>query len=263
MVTGYSKSKTWRSRAARCLTEAAGNPKTMASAITSIVSDLLDQVPCPPTDLSAIERKVGVYSCVAEDIAGSGELRRDESGLRIVYSCHLPKPRRRFTIAHELAHAYFETRWPGLPGPSKEVEQLCDMMAAEILMPSAHVLELIKGGLRLEQVFETARAFDVSLSASAIRCANLKSVTVFEVNGGRVTWGSGSVRRGSVSKLSEGLQSVVFTATAGQRGEDQLFFDSETGLRPWRVEYQAIGKDRALLLLQPYSARSSYIAASP
>jgi hypothetical protein len=234
----------------------------MANAIKSIVSDLLEQVPCPPTDLSAIERKVSVYSCVAEDIAGSGELRRDESGLRIVYSCHLSKPRRRFTIAHELAHAYLETRWPGLPRPSKEVEQLCDMMAAEILMPSAHLLEHTKGELRLERIFDIARTFEVSLSASAIRCAHLKSATAFEVDRGKVIWGSGSVRRGSVSKLSEGLQTVIFTATAGQKGEDRLFFDSETGLRPWRVEYRAIGKNRALLLLQPCSARSSFTAAS-
>ena len=228
----------------------------MAKAITSIVSGLLEGVSCPPTDLSAIEKKVSVYSCVAEDIAGSGELRRDEAGLRIVYSCYLAKPRRRFTIAHELAHAYFETCWPDLPRPSKEVEQLCDLMAAEILMPSSHVLELIKDEFRLERIFEIARTFQVSLSASAIRCAHLKSVTVFEVNGSKVTWGSGLVRRGSISKLSESLQSVILTSTAVQRGEDQLFFDSETGLRPWHVEYRAIAKGRTLLLLQPCSALS-------
>jgi hypothetical protein len=228
----------------------------MTKAITSIVSDLLAGVPCPPTDLSAIERKVGVYSCVAEDIAGSGELRRDESGLRIVYSCYLSKPRRRFTIAQELAHAYFESRWPDPPRPSKEVEQICDMMAAEMLMPSSQVLELIKGDFRLERVFEVARTFQVSLSASAIRCAHLKCVTVFEVTGRKVTWGSGLVRRGSISNLSESLQSVISTAIAGKRGEDQLFFDSEIGLRPWHVEYRAIAKDRALLLLKPCSANS-------
>jgi hypothetical protein len=261
MVARSPNLKAWRSRAARCLTEAAGNPKTMAKAITSIVSDLLAGVSCPPTDLSAIEKKVGVYSCVAEDIAGSGELRRDASGLRIVYSCYLSKPRRRFTIAHELAHAYFETCWPDLPRPSKEVEQICDMMAAEILMPSSHVLELIKGEFQLERIFEVARTFQVSLSASAIRCAHLKCVTVFEVTCRKVTWGSGLVRRGSISNLSESLQSVILTATTGQKGEDQLFFDSETGLRPWHVEYRGIAKDRALLLLQPHSTKSRAVEA--
>jgi hypothetical protein len=233
----------------------------MAEAITTIATGLLEGVSHPPTDLSAIERKVSVYSCVAEDIAGSGELRRDESGLRIVYSCYLPKPRRRFTIAHEIAHAYFESCWPDLPRPNKEVEKICDMMAAEILMPSSHVLEIIKGEFRLDRIFEIARTFQVSLSAAAIRCARLKSVTVFEVNGGKVTWGSGLVRRGSISKLSESLQSVILTATAGKRGEDQLFFDSETGLRPWHVEYRAIAKDRALLLLQPRSDRARFVEA--
>jgi hypothetical protein len=256
MVAQSTNSKTWRSRAARCLIEAAGNPKTMAEAMTTIVSGLLEGVPGPPTDLSAIERKVSVYSCDSEDIAGSGELRRDESGLRIVYSCYLSKPRRRFTIAHELAHAYFETCWPDLLRPSKEVEQMCDMMAAEILMPRSQVLTRIKDEFRLERVFEIARTFQVSLSASAIRCAHLKSVTVFEVNGGKVTWGSGIVRRGSISRLSASLQSIVLSATGGEWGEDQVFFDSEIGLWRWNVEYRAIAKGRAILLLQPCSARS-------
>jgi hypothetical protein len=223
----------------------------MAGTITTVVSNLLEDVSCPPTDLSAIEKKVNVYSCVAEDIAGSGELRRDETGLRIVYSCYLSKPRRRFTIAHEIAHAYFESRWPDLPRPNKEVEQICDMMAAEILMPGCRVLEMIKGKFRLERIFEVARTFQVSLSAAAIRCAHLRSATVFEVDAGKVTWGSGFVRPGSILKLSESLQSVILTATAGRRGEDQLFFDSETGLRPWHIEYRRIARDRALLLLQP------------
>jgi hypothetical protein len=231
--------------------EAAGNPRTIVRAITTVSSGLLDGVSCPPTDLSALGKKVSVHSFIEEDIAGSGELHRDGSGLRIVYSCYLSKPRRRFTIAHEIAHAYFASRWPDLPRPSKEVEQICDMMAAEILMPRFHVLEIVKDDFRLEQVFDVARTFQVSLSAAAIRCAHLRSATVFEVEGGKVTWGSGFVRSGSIFKLSESLQSVIRTATAGQRGADRLFFDSETGLRPWHVEYRPLAKNRALLWLQP------------
>jgi hypothetical protein len=258
MVTAspVRKRRAWRTKVARNLMEATGNPLSMTKAVSRVGEELLEGVQCPPTDLDAVAAKVSILACIAEDMAGSGQLRRDDVGLTIAYSRFLSKPRRRFTIAHEIAHAYLETRWRGLSRPSNEVELLCNMIAAEVLMPQARVINHLRHSrLKLDRIFEIAQVFQVSLSAAAIRCAELRSATVFEVEGANVSWSSGIVRKGKVQRLSEDLQSVIRVALQGEKGEDQVFFDGQTGLWPWHVEYSSIVKGRTLFLLQPLENR--------
>jgi len=197
-----ANTKVWRSKAARRLREAAGGPRSMHQAVSTVAAELLCGVTAPPTDLDAVARKVNVACFLGDDIAGSGELRSGDAGLIIVYSNYLSKARQRFTIAHEIAHAYFESNWVDLSQSSKEIEQLCDMIAAEILMPTPAVSERIKGGLSIEMILEVARSFRVSMSAAAIRCSELKRATVFEANERSVTWGCGFVRKGRVRPAS-------------------------------------------------------------
>ena len=144
----------------------------MLKAVSVVVAELMSGIAVPPADLDAAARKVNVDRCFPEDIAGSGELRRAGAGFAIVYSSYLSKPRQRFTIAHEIAHAYFECNWPDLPHPSKEIEQLCDMIAAEILMPTSAVTDRIERELSIEKILELARTFGVSLSALRFAARN-------------------------------------------------------------------------------------------
>src|SRR6266487_2639897 len=104
------KHKEWKSAAARRLLSLAGSTRSVEEAISIIASRLLHGVSCPPTDLEAIMPRLNVTRCEADaDLPISGELRKDTDGLRIVVSAHLSPARRRWTIAHELGHAVFET----------------------------------------------------------------------------------------------------------------------------------------------------------
>jgi hypothetical protein len=246
-------SKIWRTQAARAVFELAGNPSSMGAALQTVVKRLLDGVTCPPTDLDAVACKVRVSRCVPDDIAGSGELRREGSDFVIAYSQYLPVSRRRFTIAHEIGHAFFEVTWGNLPKPGKEVERLCDMLAAEILMPREVLAPFIDRHLSLQAVRDVARAFRVSLSSAAIRCAEFKGAISFEVQANRVVWGSGIAKRGPLAKLDESLQTAIATALDGRDGPEDLYFDSAVGLRPWCLEHIRLKDNRALFLLQPFS----------
>ena len=184
----------WKSAAARRLLEMAGKPPTVEEAVAIVADRLLDGVPGPPTDLEAIAPRLNITGFRAEDVPFSGELRREGSGFAVVYSSALSPARRRFTVAHELAHALFETSGRNCPRVGRELERLCDKIAAELLMPRKVFLECAGPAISLGGVFELARLFGMSLSATAIRCAELKGVSVFEVDADAVTWGHGVIK---------------------------------------------------------------------
>lgn len=251
MVTGTPRVKRWRSQAARCILELAGNPDSMPVAVQAVIAPLLDGVPCPPTDLNVVQQKVGISHCTEGDIAGSGELRRNGSTYTIVYSQFLPKVSQRSIIAHEIGHAFLEVTRKNLPRAGKEVERLCDMIAAEILMPRAVISELARGKTSIRTIAKIARTFDVSFRSAAIRCAELKGLTVFEVEKDRVTWAWGMVKNGPVHRLDESIKDVVTAAYDGKRVDEHLFFDGVAGMRPWRIEYVRRYQGQLFFLLQP------------
>ena len=125
----------WKSAASRRLLKLADNPASVKQAIEILANRYLAGLSYPPTDLKAISDRLNVKEFRKEEFLGSGELRRDREGLVIVYSPYLSLERRRFTIAHEMAHALFETSGPRFPRYGRELERLCNMFATEILMP--------------------------------------------------------------------------------------------------------------------------------
>src|SRR5205809_8127944 len=96
------------SAAARRLLAYAGNAMAVDEAAGVVVSRLMNGIECPPTDLDAFARRVGVTNVYADRLTVSGELRRRNGDFQIAYSSSLSLPRRRFTIAHELGHAIME-----------------------------------------------------------------------------------------------------------------------------------------------------------
>jgi len=212
----------WTSAAARRLLGIAGNPATVEEAVRIVADRLLDGVSCPPTDLHAIATRLNISTFQAEDLPVSGELRREGSGFTVVYSSSLSPGRRQFTVAHEIAHAIFESSGPNCPRVGKELERLCDKIAAELLMPRKLFLECAGPAVSIGKLFELARTFRLSLSATAIRCAELKGVSVFEVEGDRVTWGHGIIRRGPVKALEHVIRHGVVSSLALERGSSGL-----------------------------------------
>ena len=185
--------RVWKSAAARRLLTLVNDPTSVEQAIETLGDRYLADLSCPPTDLKAISDRLNIKEFREEEFLGSGELRREKTGLVIVYSPYLSLERRRFTIAHEIAHALFETSGPRFPRYGRELERLCDMFATEILMPKKAFLKAIGSDITLNKVFEVASIFQTSLSATAIRFCELlqKKVSAFEVKNGVVSWSHG------------------------------------------------------------------------
>jgi Zn-dependent peptidase ImmA (M78 family) len=92
---------------------------------------------------------IGVFSTESWDDGVSGKIERRGSGFEIVINANHPEVRRRFTIAHEIAHAVLhqdligdgiedDAQWrSGLADP---IEYQANRMAADILMPE-HLLQ--------------------------------------------------------------------------------------------------------------------------
>jgi hypothetical protein len=223
-----------------------------------VATKLVEGVQCPPTDLGRIGTRLNIVGFYPEDLAVSGELRHEGGTFKVVYSSKLSAERRRFTIAHEIAHAVFESTGRGCPRRGRELERLCDMMAAEILMPREVFLKLVGPRISVAGVLELGRVFKTSLSATAIRCAELMGVSAFEVQDGDVTWGYGEVRRGRVSGLPGDLRRAVEDALSGKAEEQVVFFRGKTFTGEWSLDSGTIGAGkRGLFLLEPSVRRRS------
>lgn len=138
----------------------------------------------PPVKVVAIATALGlpVFSVATWRNEISGMIRRDSkngggSGYAIYVNAQHPRVRRRFTIAHEIAHFILHRNMIGdgiaedamlrAAGFSTLVEQQANAMAANILMPW-HLLEpeMSQPGATIETL---ASLFEVSKDAMSIR----------------------------------------------------------------------------------------------
>lgn len=125
------------------------------------------RVPDWPRDLSGMIRKTG----------------DTPSGFTIYVNADHPETRRRFTIAHECAHAILHPDLIGdgitddalyRSGLSNRVEMQANRLAADILMPRDELARLIHNGVT--SVRELAARFGVSDQAMAIRIGTPQDV---------------------------------------------------------------------------------------
>jgi hypothetical protein len=240
----------WKSAAARRLLDIAGNPSTVEAAVRIVAKWVLQGVSCPPTDLDAISSRLDIVGFHPEEMSVAGELRRDGKGFKVVYSSSLLPERRRFTIAHEMGHAVFEASGRNCPRTGAELERLCDLLATEILMPSDVFLSLLGEKLSLQKIFELAKTFKTSLSATAIRCSELRRISVFEVENGNILWSRGVVR-----KVESALKPTVDRVLLGHAIDETIYMSKEFWTGEWQIEGVPIGRgNRAIFLLQPVPA---------
>jgi hypothetical protein len=93
-----------------------------------------------------------------------------------------PRGRVRFSVAHELAHTFFPdfqdaTRHRARPDDRTnddwQLELLCNVAAAELLMPVGSFMYLEEEPLQIERLMELRKKFDVSTEALLLRIAKL------------------------------------------------------------------------------------------
>jgi Zn-dependent peptidase ImmA (M78 family) len=103
-----------------------------------------------------------------------------ESGKLILYNPDRPKQRVAFSIAHEITHTFFPNSIKGSrfrnicaeeSREANELERLCDLGAAEILMPIEDFQEVLSGEYSLTAVDRLSQFFGSSKEATIYRLA--------------------------------------------------------------------------------------------
>ncbi len=101
--------------------------------------------------------------------------------------------RMRFSIAHEIAHTFFPDHPASVRNRSHlsestsdewQIELLCNVAAAEILMPIGTAFELENADIDIENLMKLRKEFDVSIEALLLRVVKLTSqqCAVFAAN---------------------------------------------------------------------------------
>lgn len=141
-------------------------------------NELLQAASGPPTDLDKFGQALGVIEVERRELNVDGMVLPKGKGYKVILNSKKPA-RRRFSLAHELGHIIVESgslatpQFRGGPPSHKQLENLCDKIAAEILMPEEQFQEHMERlGLQLSSVLQLKRTFDTSFESTAIRFAD-------------------------------------------------------------------------------------------
>lgn len=127
------------------------------------------------------------------DVAANSEVRDARTvplgrgKVRIEFNPNRPRGRMRYSVAHEIAHTLFpdcaerirnRTQHRDLEGDDWQLEALCNIAAAEFLMPVASFAPLAAESLSIQSVLDLQREFDVSTEALVIRLAETSELSL-------------------------------------------------------------------------------------
>lgn len=245
-----------RSAAERRILALASNPPDIDLAITLVVENLMRGVPHPPTNLEKLAERLGVSGFDAENMPLSGELRQHGKQFRVAYSSYLSLPQRRFTIAHELGHAVFAMTGPRYPRGGEEVERICDMFAAEFLMPTNEFQSRLGHNLTADRLLELVNIFKSPLTSVAIRATQFgKNLSVFRVEDRKIVWSCGIVREGSFDKNGYYLKAAFESLTTTSQGNVTFPMSGELDPTEGRLSWIRLANgNQTLCVLQKISS---------
>lgn len=120
---------------------------------------------------------------IEKDIATPGRLEIEENGYAIYISNQIPESRKRFSIAHEIAHILIIEGLYHKPQLLRslrshvnweKVERLCDLAASEILIPPNHFIEQIKKlGLTSDGIQKVCEYYGISRDSFFVKFTNV------------------------------------------------------------------------------------------
>lgn len=143
----------------------------------------------PPYDPFALAALMQVPVVPRDDLYDARLVADDADDVRLEFNPTRPRDRVRFTIAHELSHTFFpdfrkSARYrsgPEARSDEWQLELLCNLAAAELLMPIGSFQKLEKEPLKIERLMDTRKEFQVSTEALLLRLIRLtaRSSAVF------------------------------------------------------------------------------------
>lgn len=149
--------------------------------IGDIADELLAELDeTPPVSLKIVAGSRGINRIEVAELPVAGSLSREEAGFVIRLRRGDRRQRQRFTGFHEVGHTFqpgyalaTQTRCPApSPRPPRklDVEGLCDLSAAELLLPSRFFApDVAQGSFDLHSLIELSRRYDASLEATGYR----------------------------------------------------------------------------------------------
>jgi hypothetical protein len=129
-----------------------------------------------PVELGKLARRQDIREIRVDDKVLNGELRRLKSGGYMVrLDGRDSENRRRFTLAHEIAHTLLIAKdgTLAIDCADEQIENLCDLAAAELLIPNV-LLRRERLHLDLGCIFFLASKFKCSLEAAAWKLLNMR-----------------------------------------------------------------------------------------
>lgn len=132
----------------------------------------------PPFDPIALADHLGVAVAPRVDIRDARSVPAETGRIEIQFNPNRPRGRMRYSVAHELAHTLFpdcadrvrnRAAYHELVGDDWQLEALCNIGAAEFLMPTAALPPVDLGDISIRDLLEVQNRFDVSMEALLIR----------------------------------------------------------------------------------------------
>lgn len=177
------KQHSWTNKSVLAFAEGADPVATMENRAREVALQAMDEGwNGPPFDPLALAKLRGMNLEARGDIADARLVPSTGDSLVLEYNPMRPRGRLRFSIAHEIAHSLFADcaervrHRGGDPTAGRDdwqLEVLCNIGAAELLMPSGSFPQLASELPSIQKVMDIRREFDVSVEACLIRLIKL------------------------------------------------------------------------------------------
>lgn len=147
--------------------------------------------PVDPFDLARY-KNLKVEAC--ENVQDARTIQRDDGGYLIQYNPHRPDVRVRFSLCHEITHTMFPDcsarvrnrgTHEGMVRDEWQLESLCDIGAAELLMPIGSFKELEKETMSIDLLLKAKDRLRVSTEALLLRAVKLTHTQCFVFSASR------------------------------------------------------------------------------
>lgn len=173
----------WTNASVRGLVGDADPVAAVVDAARSVVVAALDEGwDGPPYDPIVLADRLHVPVVPRDDVFDARLVAVGKTGVQIEYNPNRPPGRRRFSLAHEIAHLLFpdhreltrnRERTNRAAGDDWQLEVLCNLAAAEFVIPLGSFRELAGETFELRDLLGLRRRFDVSTEAILLRAAHL------------------------------------------------------------------------------------------
>lgn len=138
--------------------------------------------PGPPFDPATLASWLKIDVIPREDIRDARTLPKPDSTYQIEFNPHRSRGRVRYSIAHEIAHTFFPDCAEAIrnrvakeeqEGDEWQLEMLCNIAAAEIIMPLGTFPDLRREKADLDELMRLRHEYDVSTEALLLRYIRL------------------------------------------------------------------------------------------